>query len=54
MVEDGQLITSRGPATALLMGLELVAALKGKELRDQLAQALLIPELKAGLDSGTY
>ena len=46
VVSDGQLITSRGPATGLLMGVAIVEALADKTVSDKLASALLIPELQ--------
>lgn len=38
---DGTVITSRGPGTALLFGLELIEALAGKETRDRVDKALV-------------
>jgi len=40
IVQDGQLITSRGPGTALNFALTLVEVLCGKERRDQVETAL--------------
>ena len=41
VVEDGTVITSRGPATAIPFALKLVEILKGKEVSSQLEQDLL-------------
>lgn len=41
VVEDGTLITSRGPGTALEFSLELVKHLKGAETADTIATAML-------------
>lgn len=41
VVEDGTVITSRGPATAMPFALKLVEILKGKEVSSQLEQDLL-------------
>lgn len=38
---DGNIITSRGPATAMDFALELVRALKGDEERDRIAEDML-------------
>ncbi|MDR1638650.1 MAG: DJ-1/PfpI family protein [Clostridiales bacterium] len=38
---DGELITSRGPATAVKFGLAIVEKLKGKEAADKVADAFL-------------
>ncbi len=45
VVEDGQLITSRGPATALLFALAIVRRLAGTDTYRKLREALLIPQL---------
>jgi 4-methyl-5(b-hydroxyethyl)-thiazole monophosphate biosynthesis len=42
VVKDGNIITSRGPATAMAFALALVEALCGKETRDKLAKDLLL------------
>lgn len=41
VVQDGNLITSRGPATAVFLALKLVELMKGKEARDNLDQQIL-------------
>ncbi len=46
VVQDDKLITSRGPATALLFALELVKQLKGIEVYKEIREALLIPLLQ--------
>ncbi|HOT51116.1 MAG TPA: DJ-1/PfpI family protein, partial [Candidatus Hydrogenedentes bacterium] len=38
---DGNVITSRGPGTALAFGLELVEALTGREIRDRVDKSLV-------------
>lgn len=43
VVRDGQLITSRGPGTAMDFALELIAALVGPAKRDQVAAQLVRP-----------
>jgi 4-methyl-5(b-hydroxyethyl)-thiazole monophosphate biosynthesis len=40
VVVDGTVVTSRGAGTALLFGLELVAALVGRETADRIAAAI--------------
>ena len=42
VVVTNNLITSQGPGTALLFGLELGQALFGKEARDKIAKELLV------------
>lgn len=42
VVEDGAVVTSRGPATALAFALALVARLRGPEVRDELARRMLV------------
>ncbi|MES2819437.1 MAG: DJ-1 family glyoxalase III [Pseudomonadota bacterium] len=44
VVIDGNLITSQGPATALVFALTLVEQLCGKARRREVAQALLAPD----------
>lgn len=39
--QDGAIITSRGPGTALPFGLALIEALAGKEIRDRVDKALV-------------
>lgn len=41
VVVDGNLVTSRGPATAMPFALTIVECLSGKEKRDAVASALL-------------
>ncbi len=41
VVVDGNLITSRGPATAMAFALVIVEHLMGKSKRDQVAEGLL-------------
>ena len=41
VVEDGNVMTSRGPGTALCFGLSIVAKLAGKEKAQQIKQAML-------------
>lgn len=41
VVQDGQLITSRGPGTAFDFGLKLVEVLVGADKADQVAKGLL-------------
>lgn len=43
--EDGNLITSRGPATAILFAMKLAEKLVGQEAAEALAQELLLPLL---------
>ncbi len=43
VVEDGHLITSRGPATAIAFALALVRRLAGATIADKLAQGMLVP-----------
>lgn len=47
--EDQNIITSRGPATAVLFALKLVEKLTDKETAEKLSQELLLPYLKTGL-----
>ena len=42
VVEDGNVITSRGPGTALCFGLAIVARLAGNEKAQQVRQAMLL------------
>ena len=41
VVRDGNIITSRGPATAMEFGIELVRAIAGDEIAEKTAQGLL-------------
>lgn len=49
VVRDGQLITSRGPATAMDFSLELIELLAGAEKRKEVEQALLQPHATSPL-----
>ncbi|MCB1158162.1 MAG: DJ-1/PfpI family protein [Leptospiraceae bacterium] len=42
VVRDGNIFTSRGPATALEFALELVEALRGKEVKENLQKKMLL------------
>ncbi len=44
VVQDGHLVTSQGPGTALELALAVVALLSGKEQADQLANGLLLSQ----------
>jgi 4-methyl-5(b-hydroxyethyl)-thiazole monophosphate biosynthesis len=44
VVRDGRIVTSRGAGTALLFSLALVAALKGQETADRLAESMQVPK----------
>lgn len=44
VVEDGMLITSRGPGTAMDFALTLIESLLGKEQRDQVEKPLMRPQ----------
>lgn len=41
VIEDGQIITSRGPGTAMAFALTLIERLKGPEVRAEVAKGLL-------------
>ena len=43
VVRDGQIITSRGPGTAMDFALELIEALEGRAKREEVEQALVRP-----------
>lgn len=45
VVKDGNIVTSRGPATAMLFALELVGLLKGNEKKEEVGQGLLIDHI---------
>lgn len=42
VVQDGQLITSRGPGTAMVFGLKVAETLIGKEKAQQVAKGMLL------------
>lgn len=44
--EDGNIITSMGPSTAVLLGLKLIERLISKEKSDEIAKEILLPKLK--------
>jgi len=43
VVRSGTILTSQGPGTALEFALEVVAVLRGPEVADRLAEAMLVP-----------
>lgn len=43
VVHDGQIVTSRGPATAVYMALELAELLQGIGVREELEKQILLP-----------
>lgn len=43
VVQDGNLITARGPATAVYFALKLIEVLAGKAKADEVAEGLLLP-----------
>jgi 4-methyl-5(b-hydroxyethyl)-thiazole monophosphate biosynthesis len=45
VVEDGNVMTSRGPGTALCFGLSIVARLVGEEKAQQIRQAMLLEKV---------
>lgn len=45
VVEDGNVMTSRGPGTALCFGLSIVKRLVGKEKAQQIRQAMLLEKV---------
>ncbi|MDI9469785.1 MAG: DJ-1/PfpI family protein [Bacillota bacterium] len=49
VVEDGNLITSRGPATALPFALAIAARLAGRETAIKLAEGMLLTRLSVSL-----
>ena len=42
VIQDGNIITSQGPATAFQFALKLTEALMGKEVKDKIAKDMLI------------
>lgn len=43
VVQDGNLITARGPATSIYFALKIIEVLSGKDAADQIAEDLLVP-----------
>ncbi len=43
VIRDGKVITSRGPGTAMDFALELIEALKGRAVRDEVEAGLVRP-----------
>lgn len=52
VVQDGNLITSRGPATAIYFALYIVEVLLGKEKRAEVEQGLLLPLVEKAIQDG--
>ena len=46
---DGNIVTARGPAISLYFGLQILETLCGKEKRDEVANAMLIPLLEKAI-----
>ena len=46
IVEENNIITAMGPALAILLGVKLVEILASKEKAEEVAEGLLLPELK--------
>jgi 4-methyl-5(b-hydroxyethyl)-thiazole monophosphate biosynthesis len=44
VVCDGSIITSQGPGTAIIFGIEIVARLAGREIADNVSKAMLVHE----------
>ncbi|MEK6775592.1 MAG: DJ-1 family glyoxalase III [bacterium] len=45
VVEDGDVLTSRGPGTALCFGLAIVVRLAGKDKADQIRESMLVTQV---------
>ncbi|OIP63901.1 MAG: DJ-1 family protein [Nitrospirae bacterium CG_4_9_14_3_um_filter_53_35] len=45
VVEDGNILTSRGPGTALCFGLAIVRRMIGKQKAEQIREAMLAPQV---------
>ncbi|NLJ70524.1 MAG: DJ-1/PfpI family protein [Clostridiaceae bacterium] len=49
VVQDGNLITARGPATAIYFALKIIEVLCSKDVSDQIAEDLLVPLVESQL-----
>ena len=45
-MEDENIVTAMGPALAMLLGIKVVEILDSKEKAEEVAEGLLLPELK--------